>query len=111
YKLLHLIGIVVLLAGLGAALVTAKGGGPGRRIGMLMHGVGLLLVLVAGFGLQAKTENLGFPGWLLAKIGVWVLLAMLPVLVRRSILGATSAVLAAVVLAGTAVYLVLYRPF
>jgi hypothetical protein len=110
YKLLHLIGIVVLLLGLGVALSTAKGSGAGRRIGLLLHGVGLLLVLVAGFGLQAK-GNVGFPAWLWAKIGAWVVLAFLPMVVRRSIVGAGTALVLAAAAAGAAVYLVLYRPF
>ena len=77
---------------------------------MLMHGLGLLVMLVAGFGMQAK-GNVGFPGWLWAKIGIWVLLAVLPVLVRRAVLGPTSALFVAAVLASTAAYLVLMRPF
>jgi len=109
YKLLHLVGIVLLLLGLGAALTTAKGGA-GRRIGMLMHGAGLLLLLVAGFGLQAKA-GIGFPLWLWAKIGVWVLLAVLPVMVRRAVVGPTTALLFAALLAGGAAYLVVMKPF
>lgn len=109
YKVLHLVGIVLLLVGLGAALTTAKGGA-GRRIGLALHGLGLLLALVGGFGLEAKGK-IGFPLWLWAKIGAWVLLAILPVLVRRSILGVTMALLLAAALAGGAVYLVMYRPF
>ncbi|MEZ5964680.1 MAG: hypothetical protein R3F56_12600 [Planctomycetota bacterium] len=109
YKLLHLIGIIVLLLGLGAALTTSKGGA-GRSLGMLLHGLGLLVVIVAGFGMQAK-GNVGFPFWLWAKVGIWVLLALLPVLVRRAALGASAALFLAALLASGAAYLVLMRPF
>lgn len=109
YKLLHLIGLVLVLVGLGAALAAAKGG-QGRKVGMLFHGLGLLVMLVAGFGLQAKA-NLGMPLWLWAKIGLWVVLAFLPVFVRRGIIGVTGALLLAGATAGGAVWLVLAKPF
>jgi hypothetical protein len=110
YKLLHWLGIAILLLGLGCALATARGPGGGRGLAMLMHGVGLLLVLVAGFGLQAKS-SIGFPAWLWAKVGAWVLLAILPALVRRGVLSVGTALVVAGGLAGGAAYLVLYRPF
>ncbi len=110
YKVLHLVGIVLLLVGLGCAIANARGQGGGRRLAMLFHGVGLLLILVAGFAMQAK-NNIGFPGWLWAKVGVWVLLAILPALVKRGVFSIGAGLLAAAALASAAVYLVLERPF
>ena len=110
YKVLHLVGIVLLLIGLGAAIANSRGQGGGRGFAMLFHGVGLLLILVAGFGMQAK-NNIGFPAWLWAKLGVWILLAILPALVKRGVLSIGAGLLVAAALAGGAVYLVLERPF
>ena len=76
---------------------------------MAFHGLGLLVLLVAGFALQAK-GNLGMPGWLWAKLAVWVLLASLPALVKRGFLSVGTGLLVAALLAGCAAYLVLYRP-
>lgn len=114
YRLIHLIGIVVLMVGLGGALATSKGS-PGRGAAMMLHGLGLLAVLVAGFGMLAKlnanNSTYGYPTWMWAKVGVWALLAFLPALVKRGNVGAGIALFLAALLGGGAVYLVTVRPF
>lgn len=110
YKFLHLVGIVLLVLGLGGALVASRGQGGGKGFCMLLHGAGLLLVLVAGFGMQAR-RGIGFPGWFLAKIGLWVLLAILPTMVKRGVISIGTGILFAGILGGAAIYLVIYRPF
>jgi len=104
YKLLHLVGLVTLFLGLGGIL--AHGG----KSFSLLHGVGLVLLLVAGFGMQAK-GNLGFPGWMIAKIGIWVVIAVIPVFVKRKALPLTVAALAVIALAGTSAWLAIAKPF
>ena len=66
------------------------------------HGVGLLLILAAGFGLQAKM-NLGFPTWLIVKMVIWVVFGACLVLAKRKVLKGAIAwiiVIALAVLAG-----------
>ncbi|MFP4351672.1 MAG: hypothetical protein ACLFRP_03340 [Puniceicoccaceae bacterium] len=76
YNFLHLLGLILVLPGYGALLaraVLAPENRPLRIWGAVLGGVGLLLLLVAGFGMQAKGDW-GWPLWILLKIGTWGLL-------------------------------------
>ncbi len=78
YKVIHFLGLFMVFTALGGQFVHAINGGdakqqPGRRWIAIFHGVGLLLALVAGFGLIAKL-GIGFPGWIYVKIAIWVAL-------------------------------------
>ncbi len=84
YKLIHVVGALLLFCGLGGIFAAGKGGKP-PALFLALHGLGLLAVLVAGIGFAHKS-NLGWPAWMIAKIGGWVLLAALPTLVRRGLL-------------------------
>ena len=114
YRLIHLIGVVVVMVALGAAVATTKGS-PGRGLAMALHGLGLLALLVAGFGMLAKLNaanpNYGYPNWMWAKVGIWAVLAFLPAVVKGGKLGVGLAVLLAALLGGGAVYLVTMKPF
>ena len=55
YKVLHLVGVVCVVAALGGVAVHAANGGQRqgnvvRRVVSALHGLGLLVILVAGFG-------------------------------------------------------------
>ena len=54
YKVLHLLGAFLVLAALGAALAGGSRKGSG-----IAHGIGLLLLLVAGFGALARLGQYG----------------------------------------------------
>jgi hypothetical protein len=83
YKVLHLLGIFGVLLALGAgAALGAQLDNATRRRNSLLHGLGLLLILVSGFGMLAK-GNLGFPGWVMAKLVIFLLVGALPVWMRR----------------------------
>lgn len=110
YRQIHLIGVIVLFLGLGGMLSHAGRDQKAPWVYAVLHGLGLLAILVAGFGSQARLE-LGFPGWLLVKIGVWILLAALPFLVRRGWIPAFLAWLVAAGLGGLAVWLAVLKPF
>jgi hypothetical protein len=82
YKLIHLVGIFALLVALaGMSAHAAAGHGkdenPSYRTLLLLHGVGALLALTGGFGLLARigtgTGSM-LPGWIWAKLVLWVLL-------------------------------------
>ncbi|MCA3009164.1 MAG: hypothetical protein INH34_12390 [Phycisphaerales bacterium] len=105
YKLIHVVGALLLFCGLGGMLA-----GKGGKLAGMLHGIGLLAMLVAGIGFAHKS-GYGWPGWLLAKIGVWVLLGALPFLVKRGILGALGALVLALGLGATAVWLAQAKPF
>jgi hypothetical protein len=116
YKILHLTGIVWLFASLGAQALHGLGGGtreshPARGLIMGSHGVALLLTFVAGFGLHAKAQIQGYPGWFWGKLLVWLALgALIAVPVRKPAL-AKPAFLALPFLGGLAAWLAIGKPF
>lgn len=87
YKVLHIIGLACLLLGfgLGFGYFLTKGASRGLKIwSFALHGVGLAIMLVAGFGLLARLGLMGgLPDWVYAKLGIWVLLAVAISLVKR----------------------------
>jgi hypothetical protein len=117
YYLLHFLGIFLLVTGLAGVSIYAANGGTKqtsqtRRLTGILHGVGALLVLVGGFGLLAKLEaTSGLPGWVVAKLVIWLLLGgaiMLPY--WRPTTGRVVAVVVPL-LAFVAAWLALYKPF
>lgn len=78
YKLLHIIGILLTFTALGGVFVYVGNGGNKegnsfRKIIAISHGVGLLLLLVSGFGMLAKL-GLSFPIWIVPKLLIWLAL-------------------------------------
>ncbi|MCB9876446.1 MAG: hypothetical protein H6835_02500 [Planctomycetes bacterium] len=108
YKLLHVIGVLCLFLGLGGVLALGKK--DGAKLFMILHGIGLLVMLVAGIG-YAHKASMGWPNWMIAKIGCWLLLGALPVLVRKGVLPTAVAFLLTLGIGGAAVWLVQAKPF
>ena len=79
-----------------------------RRL-MMYTGIASLLMLVAGFGLQAKL-NTGFPLWLIIKIVCWFGVSVLSGLAFRSPALARIYSLVALCLIAIAVYCVYFKP-
>ena len=97
YKLVHLIGIFVLLSGVAALWALelfsdSPGYAKARKGIMAMHGIAIFVVLLGGFGTLAKL-GIGspWPPWIWIKIGIWVVLGGLPALLSKS--SSTSKVL------------------
>ena len=80
YQTLHVFGLFVLFSSLGAAALHAMNGGTkesnaSRKLVAVSHGIGLFLVLLAGFGLLAKSGKGGvenWPAYIPIKLGLWV---------------------------------------
>lgn len=89
YKVLHLLGVMLLFFALGGMTLHALNGGDkesnkAKGLVYAFHGVALLLLLVAGFGAMAKMGiKGGVPVWVWLKLGVWLLLAASPALITR----------------------------
>jgi hypothetical protein len=121
YKVIHLIGLILLMSALGGAAVramVATAGGPGaspatRRLLAILHGVGAFLILLGGFGMLARLGAMhgAFPGWVWVKIVVWGLLAVALMVPRRRPGLALPLLLALPVLGGLAAYMAIYKPF
>ena len=104
----------LLFLGLGGSVLGARTDeGRAPKLATILHGVGLLVMLVGGFGMLARLGivNWPWPGWALGKMGVWLAIGALPVLVRRKVLPRGVAWLVAAALAATAAWLALYKPF
>lgn len=90
YNLLHVLGIMLVFMALGALAFHGANGGTKdsnkvRGLVMATHGVGILLIIVAGFGMLARTRSMaaGLPGWLHPKLLIWALLAAAPAILNR----------------------------
>jgi len=79
YKVLHLLGLSLVVLSLGGLIMHTMNGGSKqsnvfRKGAMISHGVGLLLLLVAGFGMLARLQIHSFPGWIIGKLIIWLAL-------------------------------------
>jgi len=72
YQIIHLIGLAAIAIGTGGMMAN----GNNRKIFAIWQGVGLLVVLIAGFGMLAK-GHLGFPHFAIVKTILWVLVVIL----------------------------------
>ncbi len=109
YKLIHIIGITLLFLSFGAML----GGGSGKsyKMAAMGHGIALLLILVSGFGMQAKY---GYPlgsGWLITKIAIWAVFGAVIVFAKRRAFPLPGLVALLLIAGGAAAWLGLMKPF
>jgi hypothetical protein len=105
YKIIHLIGIAALAIGIGGMMA----GGSNRKIFAILQGIALVVMLVSGFGLLAKLK-LGFPHFAMAKTGLWVVIGMLPVILRRLRVPVIGGIGIALVLIGVMAWLGVVKP-
>jgi len=92
YKLVHLVGIFSIMVALAGMAVHAAAGhskeeNAAYRSLLILHGIGALVALTGGFGLMARiglSMGDGLPGWIWAKLTLWVILGGLIALPYRS---------------------------
>jgi hypothetical protein len=85
---LHIVGVVLLFLAIGALAFHGIAGGtretnPARGLVAATHGVGTLLIVVAGFGMLGVKYGGAMPGWVHPKLLAWILLAAAPAVVGR----------------------------
>lgn len=118
YNVVHIVGIILLVAALAGAALRARSIGAEedramRRLLAILHGSGAFLVLLGGFGMLARlgiVQGGGFPAWLWVKIAVWVVLAAAIVVANRRPALAKVVLLSLPVLGGLAAYMAIYKP-
>jgi uncharacterized membrane protein SirB2 len=118
YKLIHIIGILLVFLSLGGLTLHAANDGTrasnrARKLVAATHGIGLFVVLLGGFGLLARIgvmHGAGFPGWIWVKLVIWVLLGALFALPYRKPGFARPLWVAIPVLGAIAVYMAIYKP-
>lgn len=116
YLVLHLVGIFAVILALGGVLLHSMQSGSSQHAQrgwlMMFHGTGILITLVAGFGLIAKTSvQTPWPGWLWCKLLIWFYFAFSTLLVHRLPGFGKVFWLVTWALAGTAAYLAILKPF
>ena len=113
YKILHLFGIMLMFSALGAVIVATVAGEANprlRKLAGMAHGIALVLILVAGFGMLARLGLNGpWPLWVWLKLTIWLVFGAATVLVRR--LGERAGWLLVLlpVLGGVAAWLAIYH--
>ncbi len=112
YKIIHYVGIFTLLFALGSLFTKYN------KCAVVMHGIALFLMILGGFGMQAKfkagyigTYGSAWPNWLIAKIVIWLIFGAAVVLAKRKIIQGPSAFVLMIGLATCAAYLALFKPF
>ncbi len=88
YKILHLIGLFLLLSGLMGMLFLKISKinleGALKRLLFISHGLGLLLILVSGFGQMARLGLVSeIPNWIYLKLLIWVYFGAAVVLIKK----------------------------
>jgi hypothetical protein len=116
YKNLHLIGVFMILVALGGLILQQINAGAReqvwRRPVAITHGIGVVLVLVSGFGMLAQAGIFWpWPGWVVGKIIIWLIFGALVALIGRTPTLAKPLWWTTIVLAAIAAYLALNRPF
>ena len=113
YKIIHLFGITLLFMSLGglSILSMAKVDSPrARKLSSILHGISLVVILVAGFGLLAKIGmGATMPLWVWLKILIWLALGAAIVVIKRTPQYAAWMMLVLPLLGAIAGYLAIYK--
>lgn len=117
YKVLHITGIFMVISAVGAHLLNGILDGDkkfaGKRFVTTLHGLGLTIAFVAGFGLMARLGMVGgdWPIWMILKLVIWLFLGLV-ILIPRYKPTWSKAVWIVVIVAGSfAAYLARYKPY
>ena len=116
YKVVHLFGVVFLLAALGGISVLAIRGESAEKTGLrrtlsIVHGIALLFIFVAGFGLLARLGLIaGWPAWVWGKLVIWLLLGASLGVVKRKAEWGRILLWVVPLLAATAAFLAITKP-
>jgi hypothetical protein len=114
YKVLHILGLSLVVLSLGGIIHHVINGGTKqsdafRKGTMITHGVGLLLLVVAGFGMLAKLGIYSPPAWVIAKIGIWLALGAFVAIAYKKAALAKKFWVAVPVLVVVSAFLAIYK--
>ena len=105
-KTLHIAGTFGFFSAIGA---IALGSGSSKKAASILHGVSLVLILLVGFAILKKPPAGQF--WWMVKLGLWLVLGILPALVKRKVMPPVAVLAIAVVCGVIAAYLGMAKPF
>jgi len=115
YKVIHLLGIMMTFAAFGGAIVRTQFDIQEKSLRVfiaIINGIGLLLVLVGGFGLLARLQiSLPWPGWVIVKMALWSVFAVLTGVVNSKPAAGKALWLGILGLGGIAAFMATFKPF
>lgn len=106
YKFIHYLGIFILMFSLGSLFTKYN------KCAVIGHGVSLLLIILGGFGMQARHKGIyegiyqsSFPTFMIIKLVIWLMFGASVVLAKRQVIKGSTAWLVIIGLGATAAYL------
>ena len=116
YKVVHLLGVLLVFTAVGGVVAHAAGGGskdsnPFKKQLTMAHGIGLVLALVAGFGLLARLGLSMGSGWVMGKLVIWLFMGAATVLPYRGEGLARTLLFLLPPVGAIGAYLAIYKPF
>lgn len=116
YKLIHLIGLFLVISGLVGLLTikmsSGKLEGQARKLVFISHGVGLVFILVSGFGLLARLQmTQPMPNWVYIKIVIWLIFGGAMTLIKRKLNANSTTLAGLLILFIIAGYIAINKPF
>ena len=114
-KFVHIGSIFLVLLCLGAIASHQIQGGTkenfkNRKFFMALHGIALLVAIIAGMGLVGGRYSFA-NGWVLTKLGVWFVLGAYPVIFFKQKSGSKGPLLGLYALVLLALFAVEFKPF
>jgi len=113
YKVLHIIGILMLFLSIGGAIIRAAANHENEKLEKFIltnHGTSLFIIIVAGFGMLAKL-GMVFTGWVVIKIVIWLLMGAIILPIKKAPEKQSVWWFMALLLGAIAAYMALYKPF
>lgn len=110
WKTLHVIGALALFLGFGALLAMGENRTHINRLVSSLHGAGLLILFLTGFAILGVAKY-GFKGWVITKIVLWVVMALLFVFTKKDKIPAKITVFVSLLLGAVITWLCMAKPF
>lgn len=110
YRVIHILGALLLFLSFGGTLAAAANGR--NKIAAAFHGLGLVVLLVSGFGLMFRLgiSHTSFPLWIWLKLAIWLALGAALTLIKRAPNLRTALWIVLPLLGTLAAYLCIYKP-
>lgn len=109
YKFIHIASIIFVFLAIGGLSALAQNTGS-KKLFSIVHGVFLIIVFIAGFGLIAKLKlDYPWPAWVWLKLAGWLLVGMAPKFAKTWSPAKTLVFYGLIAVAMS--YLALFKPF